>query len=435
LGWTTSSSPTTVALFVGFVLSASGIVLIVRRLGPGLWAPPFLVSLAYCLTAGVAFFGRSGQLGTVALGARVVWLHFLAIACFVTGWGAAKVLRRINWSRVSRLSPAQCMPVTHIGVARVLLGIATAGAVYRFRGGLPILSNVQVDRFVVTTGPIDALAALAYSATFLAFLLLLPSTFGRWATGRRPWPEFIWVVLLTAVEGNRRFTILFLCALVYATWSGAKIPPVRAFFVAALVLLAFSIVGDLRVRADPALAAQSATYLSRINYSEGPSWLAPGYLALRGASEIVDRAASDPTLSSDSTRPRPITLAGPASFLPGHQESPDFWLRRRLSPESNQTSGLAIPLIASLLLDGGVWALAGGFFLLGGAASWCRSAPASPLLMLAGVCIVSSTVLGVYGVFLGTPQYTIAILGLAILGAWDILRRPADSLSPSDKIA
>jgi hypothetical protein len=315
-------------------------------------------------------------------------------------------------------SPSEAMVRRYVIWARVLIVIASIGAAYRFRNGIPLFSDVQEARFIAPSSKVAAVAALAYASTFLAFLLLLPAMLGQWAIRPRPWREMIVVTAVIAIEGNRRFTILFLCLVLFATWANIKLPPVRTFVVTMVVLVAFALVGQLRAEGTSIRASREQAFLAHIHY-HGPTWLSPGYLAMRLSDEIVARVWTEPALRADPTRPRPMTLAGPKSIIPhsGHELSPDFWLRQAIAPESDQRSGLAVPLVASLLLDGGAPLVMVGFFGLGLIAAWCKSKANSPMFSLLGIAVVSGTVLGIYGVFLGTPNYTIAIVGLLFVAA------------------
>lgn len=399
-----------------------------RILGNRLWTPPVLVAIAYGFVVVVGYLGTGSPLQMKSLGSAVAWLNGAAVACFIGGWLIGRVA--FGHKAMPLRSSSEATIRGYVIWARVLIVLASIGAAYRFRNGIPLFSDVQEARFIAPSSKIAAVAALAYASSFLAFLLLLPAMLGRWSLKPRPWLEMTAVTAVIAIEGNRRFTILFICLVLFATWANIRLPPVRTFLLTMFVLAAFALVGQLRAEGTSAQASRERSFLSNIHY-HGPTWLSPGYLALRLSDEIVARVWREPALRSDPTRPRPMTLAGPKSLIPhsGHELSPDFWLRQAVAPESDQRSGLAVPLVASLLLDGGPLLVVVGFLALGLIAAWCKSKACSPAFALLGVAVVSSTVLGIYGVFLGTPHYTIAIVGLLfvvlIQGASRTVRRNA----------
>jgi hypothetical protein len=384
------------------------------RIGPRLWSPVTLVALSYAATTFAGLFGAGGPFRPGELGNTLILANGIAVMSFVVGY---LVGPRLSSPRLSGLLPrvrSEGLLYAPELVKGVLI-VAAFGAAYRFREGIPLFSSIDQTRLAEHSGTANLVAAVAYSLTFLAFLLLMPRLFDPARGSRRPWGELFAVLALVGLEGNRRFVVLGLCALLYAVATGIRLPPGKTFLAAIGILLAFTAFGTLRLTQTSSQRYNYDQSLRSMDYS-GPLWLAAGYVALRSSADLTVSVIEDSSIADSPDRPKPTTLAGPLSYLPGRDESPDYWFRETVAPNYDLNSGVAIPLVASLYLDGSWFLVGAGFLLLGLISGWCRRKAASPMAALVGVVVTSGTILGVYGTFLGTPQYFYAYVGLAAVG-------------------
>ncbi len=379
------------------------------KFGGRIFSPVALVGYVYGIAALVGFLGTASVIMPGRLSAQIVWVNLTAIAAFAAGWLAGTRMAQARQLRRPPALGAGKAVMTNLQLARLVLLVAAAGATYVFRHGIPLFTDINA-RFDRAGGALETLATVAYDGVFVGFLLLLPSCVGPWKARRVPWIELAAVVVLTGIEGNRRFAILFLCALLYAIWSGVRVNSVALALAAVVIGVLFSVVGQLR---EPQATLHQR--LEAIHY-DAPAWTSAAYLAFRSSDDVVMTLVKNQRIRDDPGRPRPLTLAGPAEILPGHQESPDFWARAAILPHSDQSSGLNIPLTGSLYVDGSYYAVALAYLMLGAACAWCRNQRCAPLTMLFGVALATSVILGAYGTFLGTPIYVLTFAALACIG-------------------